>query len=150
MRVSQLVSDFFEWRWAPCVGLTAGSLTFVALALLLIPTHFGGQPRAATTLNSFDVPRPQRAPYSSSLSRSLAEAERRPEEDMRGAHTQPPSDRQAPAAGAVVQRGFSPILERPELPPPAPAAVELPAPAPGSVVVIQPVPGGESRESTVQ
>ncbi len=66
MRAPQMVNDFFEWRWAPCVGLTAGSLAFVAFALLLIPTRFDGEPRTARTLSAFDSPRTQRALYASS------------------------------------------------------------------------------------
>src|SRR3954465_12587448 len=88
MRVPQLVSDFFEWRWAPCVGLTAGSLTFVALALLLIPTHLGGEPRVVSTLSSFDSP-PQRAIFSSSLTRSVTEPTARRADDIRVARSLP-------------------------------------------------------------
>ena len=147
MRLPQLVSDFFQWRWAPCVGLTAGSLAFVALALILIPTRFGGEPREVN-LSSYQNPLPQRAIFSSALARSALQSDE-PRTDARGdARPAPPAlPQRAPA-----QRGFSPIIERPEpLPPtPPPAAVEPPAPAPGSVIVVQPVPGGESREVTVQ
>jgi len=150
MRVPQMVSEFLEWRWAPCVGLTAGSLAFVALAILLIPTRFG-EPRVPATLTSFDSPRPQRALYGSSLARSLAEPQR--ELETAGvSRSAPPSSRQITETGAPPQRGFSPILDRPEPPPPpsvvAPAVP--PVPAPGSVLVTQPEPGGPSRESIVQ
>jgi len=153
MRVPQPVSDFFEWRWAPCVGLTAGSLAFVALALLLIPTRVG-EPRAASTLSSFDSPPPQRALYGSSLARRLTEPADPQPNDARVARSQPAAAPQSNETSPAPQRGFSPILDRPEPPPPPPpAAVAPPAPPqplPGSVVVIQPVPGGESREITVQ
>lgn len=154
MRVPQLVSDFFDWRWAPCVGLTGGSLAFVALALLVIPTRVGGEPREVSTLSSFDSPRPQRALFSSALTRSVSEPEARRAEDLRVARSVPPSTPQSNELAAPQQRGFSPILERPEPPPAAPAPVpspaEPPAPAPGSVVIVQPEPGGPSREATVQ
>jgi hypothetical protein len=157
MRVPQMVSDFFEWRWAPCVGLTAGSLGFVALALLLIPTSIAGEPRVATTLSTFDSPPPQRALYGSSLARSLTEpAEPHP----RVARSVPPPAPRSNEMRPPPQRGFSPIIDRPEppAPPPAPPAEVVapvapaapPEPVPGSTITIQPVPGGESREVTVQ
>jgi hypothetical protein len=151
MRAPQLVSDFFEWRWAPCVGLTAGSLAFVALSLLVIPTHFRGEPRESSSLSAFASPEPQRAIFGSSLARSEPDARR---SDLRAASTLSAPIARGTDRGAPPARGFSPILERPEPPPPAPtptpAIAEPPAPAPGSVVVIQPVPGGESREVTTQ
>jgi hypothetical protein len=163
MRAPQWVSDFFDWRWAPCVGLTAGSLAFVALALLLIPTHFGGEPRVVGSLSAYENARPQRAIFSSALTRSEVDAEeRRPDlaRNARIARAAPPPLPQTPEASAPPQRGFSPVLERAEpIPPPAPpvpapapatpappsATAEAPAPTPGTVL-IQPVPGGESRE----
>jgi hypothetical protein len=153
-----MVSDFFEWRWAPCVGLTAGSLGFVALALLLIPTSVAVDPRAASTLTAFDSTPPQRALYGSSLARDLtdrAEAQR----TTRVARSVPPPSPRSNETSPPPQRGFSPIIERPEpapppieaVPPTAPAMpVAPPEPVPGSTVIIQPVPGGESREVTVQ
>jgi hypothetical protein len=161
-----MVSDFFEWRWAPCVGLTAGSLAFVAFALLLIPTRFGGEPRVSTTLSSFDSPRTQRALYGASLARSVTEPEARGLDDARVARFRPRPSPQAGEMAAPPARGFSPILERPAPPPPPPpppplppplapaTVVEAPAPTPapaiGTVTVTQPVAGGESREPNVQ
>jgi len=155
MRVPRLVSDFFDWRWAPCVGLTGGSLAFVALALLFIPTHLGGEPREVSTLSAFDSPRTQRAIYSSALTQSAGEPETRRSDETRVARAAAPSSPPRSEMAAPQQRGFSPILERPEplpaapAPAPAPSVAEPPAPAPGSVVV-QPEPGGSSREATVQ
>jgi hypothetical protein len=152
MRVPQMVSDFFEWRWAPCVGLTAASLAFVALALLLIPSHIGGEPRAAAALNSFSSPR---ALYGSSLAQTLSEPAE-PLDDVRPARSLPPPASRGNARGPAPQRGFSPIIDRPEPPqPPQPTAAtaataEPSQPVPSSTVVIQPIPGGESREVTVQ
>jgi hypothetical protein len=154
-----MVSDFFEWRWAPCVGLTGGSLAFVALAVLLIPTRVG-EPRAITPLNTESSPPPQRALYGSSLARNLTEpAEPRP--NIRVARSMPPPAPRSAEMSPPPQRGFSPIIDRPEPPAPppievvAPVAPVAPAPAPeppppGSTITIQPVPGGESREVTVQ
>ena len=155
MRAPRLVSDFFDWRWAPCVGLTAGSLAFVALALLLIPTRLGGAPRADSTLSSFDSPRPQRAIFSSSLARSATlahratESEDRGSDDLRVARSSPTGP-QGVETSAPPQRGFSPVMERAEPVPALPATGEPPAPAPGTVVVVQPGSGGESREGANQ
>ncbi len=41
---SRALSQFLAWRWAPFAGLVAGSLAFIALALLLIPDHLGSEP----------------------------------------------------------------------------------------------------------
>ena len=152
MRVPQLVSDFVEWRWAPCVGLTAGSLTFVALALLLIPTRLGGEPRVVSTLSSFDNARPQRAIFSSSLTGKLTEPTARLGDDLGVARSLPQPSPQGNETAVAPRRGFSPIIDRPEpLPAPAPAPTAVdppPAPAAGSVVITQPEPGGQARELT--
>jgi hypothetical protein len=152
MRAPQLVSDFLAWRWAPCVGLTAGSLTFVALALVLIPTRIGGEPRLGSTLSTFDSPIPQRAIFSSSLARSMPDRPERRFDEPTVARSLPPPPATSNPTGAPPQRGFSPIIERVETLPPAPAPrpLEPSASASGSVVVVQPVPGGESREVTTQ
>jgi len=152
MRAPQLVSDFLAWRWAPCVGLTAGSLAFVALALLLIPTSFGGEPHVGRTLGSFDDLRSQKAIFSSSLTRSAIEPQERPESQLRVPRSLPVATPPINQAGAPLQRGFSPIIERAETLPPAAAAppAEPSVPAPGTVVVVQPEPGGQSREVPTQ
>lgn len=156
MRLPQLVSDFVQWRWAPCVGLTGGSLAFVALALLLIPTRFGGEPREVDRLSSYQTPAQQRAIFSSALAREAVESDE-PRADARHVVRPTPAPvAQRAHAGAPLQRGFSPIIERPEplpaAPAPAPAPTAEPSAAPaGSVgVVQQPVPAGESREGTAQ
>lgn len=143
MRVPEMVRDFFDWRWAPCVGLTTGSLAFVALALLLIPTRFGSEVRDAATLSSFANAGPREARYASSLSASRPESERQ-HEDFRVARTAPPSGPRTSEARAPLQRGFSPILERPErLEPPAhapPQPVAALALPPVAALVAAPVP----------
>ncbi|MES1172858.1 MAG: hypothetical protein ABUL62_00925 [Myxococcales bacterium] len=178
MRVPPLVSEFFEWRWAPCVGLTAGSLAFVALALLLIPTQFDG---AASTLSSRDesalldrrTAMQPRALLGASLPRSfpgIGRSSEQPSPPARNERVEPPptvSEQAAP-----MQRGFSPVIDRPEPPPapppptppptpPPPVAVEVPpqpapppVPPPAANVVIQqpqqPDADGPRREVTVQ
>ena len=39
MRAARILRDFFEWRWAPCVALTVGSLAYVGLAVLLMAAY---------------------------------------------------------------------------------------------------------------
>jgi hypothetical protein len=174
MRVSPLVSEFFEWRWAPCVGLTAGSLAFVALALLLIPTQFDGAPASSSLASvspAFDRPEspaPQRALFGASLARSLPGIGRNSDQ----ASPPPRPARVEPVAVSepAPQRGFSPVIDRPEPPPPpppppppAPVVEAAPAPAPApvpvatppapapdaNVIVQQPEPDGPRREVTV-
>jgi hypothetical protein len=144
MRTPQVISDFLDWRWAPSVGLTAGSLAFVALALLLIPTSFGPAPAGIVDSGAGilavqqqpSVPR-KRALFSSAIAEGASASD--------GRHAQ------AVAESAPVQRGFSPVADRPEptaqpleqVAPPPP-----PIPEPGSVTVIQPEPDGPSREVT--
>ncbi|HYQ45954.1 MAG TPA: hypothetical protein VER11_28485 [Polyangiaceae bacterium] len=151
MRVPQLVTDFFEWRWAPCIGLTAGSLAFVAFAVLLIPTRIGGEPRVVSALSGYESAQPQRTIFSSSLARNATEHEERAEGERVA--------RAVPAVAAAIstpsrppQRGFSPVLERPEpIIPAAPEAtrLETPPPAPASVAAPQPE-AGPAREVTTQ
>jgi hypothetical protein len=184
MRAPPLVSDFFEWRWAPCVGLTAGSLAFVALALLLIPVQFDGTAGDSSASRSSRSSRegalldrtvevPPRALFGASLPRGLREIGRAPDP------SNPGRERQAPLSPneqvAPTQRGFSPIIDRPEpaqaplpsippppVPPAPPPAVEtaplqqpppLPAPsAPPTSVAQQPQPDpdGPRREVLAQ
>jgi len=145
MRVTQLASDFLDWRWAPCVGLTAGSLAFVALALLFIPTQIDGAPTTGEALSTLDrpsPPRPQRALFGASLSREAASIGRRVT-DSEPSRT---SEQAVPQ-----QRGFTPVAEREAyVPPPAPEPPPAPPPEPGTTIIIQPEPGGPSREVTVQ
>jgi len=167
MRAPPLLRDFFEWRWAPCVGLTAGSLAFVVLALLLIPTRFEGALNAG---NSSDESAlldrtsaiPPRAYLGASLPRSFPSVGRTSEQaspsPVREERAESPPALNEPAAPQA--RGFSPIIDRPAPPPaPAPPPVEvapppLAVPVPASNVVIQqpqqPDADGPRREVTVQ
>jgi hypothetical protein len=122
----------FGWRWAPCVGLTLGSLAFVAFSVLLIPAQFGAAPRpvAEAPERSFDRTSPPapRALYGASLARGLPEFGQRPAAEA------PPTLRPAPppnspeAVAPAPVRGFSPIAERLEPPLPTPVAEAPPAP----------------------
>lgn len=150
MRVPQPISDFVKWRWSPCVGLTAGSLTFVALALLLIPTQFDAAPGGSEVARSFDRPSaaPTRSIFGASLTREAGNLARRPSE-AEPSRPQPPPQAQ-PSDPGPQQRGFSPVAER-EPAPPVVGPTEPPAPVPDAngVILQQPDgPGGPSREVT--
>jgi outer membrane biosynthesis protein TonB len=146
MRTPQVISDFLDWRWAPSVGLTAGSLAFVALALLLIPTSFGPAPAAVVdsstgivAVQQPTIPR-KRALFGSAIAAGVSDRIAR--QPAVAAETSPP-----------VQRGFSPVADRPEPPPqPVPQAAPAPAPPPlpepAAVTVVQPEPAEPSREVT--
>lgn len=136
MRAPRFVSEFLEWRWAPCVGLTAGSLGFVAFALLVIPTRINGPELAPQTFRSPEqasTPSP-RALLGASLTQDVARLKQRVDED------EPTRDMAAPSLptargngghGPPPQRGFSPIIERDEAPPPPlPPREAAPAPTP--------------------
>jgi len=154
MRAPQLVSDFFDWRWAPCVGLTAGSLAFIVLALLLIPTRIDGPTPGNDSLSSLGRAgrsAPQ-ALFGASLAQAIPGAGERTSEPSNFARTArapaPPPDQPA----AATQRGFSPVIDRPEPPPPPPVvetAPPPPAPESGAVIIQQPEPDGPRREVTV-
>ncbi|MET0793950.1 MAG: hypothetical protein ABW061_20690 [Polyangiaceae bacterium] len=177
MRVPPLVSEFFEWRWAPCVGLTAGSLAFVALSLLLIPTQFDGSPALSFPNESAMLTRPTavnppHALFGASLPSNVSSMSRN--SDPASPPSRPERVDPPPASqpAAPIQRGFSPILDRPEPlapPPPAPpppptpqppvapppvapaevAPAQPPSAAPANMVLLQPEPGGPTRELTV-
>jgi len=138
MRVPQMVSDFFEWRWAPCVGLTGGSLAFVAFAVLLIPTRPEGEPRVVTA-SALDNPQPQRAQYTASLARAVPEPDDTQQEHTVArpiVRTPPPTAGRAVPASPPPARGFSPILDRPPPPMPVPTPMAVPPPMPAPPVPV--------------
>jgi hypothetical protein len=113
MALPPVISDFLDWRWMPCVALTAGSLVFVGLAVLLIPSQIDGA-KPTASLSSFDRPA---APPSTTFGASLP---------------------QSPMMGEPVRRVMMappappppmPVAERTADPPPAPETPPLPPPA---------------------
>jgi hypothetical protein len=42
MSALKLLSRFLAWRWMPFFALTGGSLAFVGLVVLIVPTNLGG------------------------------------------------------------------------------------------------------------
>ena len=125
MRVPPPLTEFLAWRWMPCAALTAGSLAFVAFAVLLIPSQFDGAPSSAPSVSVFDQPSTgSRAIYSASLAQGVAVAQHATEEPS------PPHLRAQPVPVAQPTppppRGFSPVIERAD--PPAPPPPEMPPP----------------------
>ncbi len=55
MRAPRWFREYAEWRWAPTLALTLAALTFIALALLLIPTQVVPAPNAATAGAEFQT-----------------------------------------------------------------------------------------------
>ena len=127
MRMPPIIQDFLAWRWAPCAALTAGSIAFVGLAVLLIPSQFEAA-RSAESVSVFDRPASgSQAIYSASLAQGAALAQNAVA--PRAAEAVPPRLRAQPIIPAVPQvRGFSPVLARPEPPPAPPEAAPPPAP----------------------
>ena len=146
MRVPRLISECIEWRWAPCVGLTAGSLAFVALSLLLIPKQIESAPPLADSwqVNRAGVASQQRALFGASLVQGN-ESMAQPHSDS---ETAPGTIAPDPAQAVAVlgSRGFSPIADRGQAP--TPEAEPAPTSEPGRVVLQQPEPGGPAREVT--
>ena len=152
MQIPQPISDFVRWRWAPCVGLTAGSLTFVALAVLIIPAQFEEAPGSSQVRSSFGQPGlpAKRAIFGASLTREAGNLARQPSDDAPSRAQPTPV---APPSDPGMQRhGFSPVAER-EPAQPAVGPTESPPPPTNAdgVILQQPDgPGGPSREEPNQ
>jgi len=135
MRAARIVRHFLEWRWAPCVALTAGALAYVGLAVLLIPSELGSGPSSAGGTAVFA--RPSQLPntaFASSLTQSSFES-------MPSTHEATPRPAVLPRAAepvTVPRRGFSPPIEQPEAPPPPPPP---PPPPVVQAPVVQPPAG---------
>jgi hypothetical protein len=117
MQVPPPIKEFLRWRWSPCVALTAGSLAFVALAVLLIPGQVDGEPRQQ--LSVFD--RPRAAPtamLNASLAQGVSMTERAAED------VSEPRLREQPIA---MPRAPAPPIERAEVVTPPPPPVSPPA-----------------------
>ena len=152
MRAAQIFREFFEWRWAPCVGLTAGSLAYVGLALLIIPSQIDGSSHppdggpavnAATALTN--------TAFASSLTQSsFAAAVPAAREPM---HRPAPPTPTFNDAASPPRRGFSPPIDQPPPPPPPPPpapvqAAAAPTPTPGATPA--PAPGQAAPPPTQQ
>jgi outer membrane biosynthesis protein TonB len=123
------------WRWAPCVALVLGSVSFIAFALVAIPDRIG-HVNAESSNDGLHLgaalARTQPTPASpddwSGDTTNTAAAT--PSPGVRS-----PSSVTQNADGSFPKRGFSPPLERPE-----PPAVSAPPPQPIQLNVPPPVP----------
>jgi outer membrane biosynthesis protein TonB len=115
MRAAQVIRDFFEWRWAPFVGLTVGSLAYVGLAVLIIPSQIDGGAPASERSTAFNTTAalPNTA-YASALTQSSFSTAPTVREPIHRAPPPPPPVSDPP------RRGFSPPIEQPDPPPPPP------------------------------
>ena len=122
--------EFLEWRWTPCVALIAGSLAFVGLALLVIPSQLESAPRSASIAGFGEPQAAPRTLFEASLAQGASLATDHTADELRAPTLRPqPVPAAAPPATPPV-RGFSPVIERaaPETPPPPPPPPSLPAP----------------------
>ncbi len=127
MRTSQTVREFFEWRWAPCVALTAASLAWVGLAVLIIPSQLGSNAHTSDGATAFNAsPVLPNTAFNSALTQTaFTSVTTPPLQPVRRAISPPAamplSTSNDPAGAAPIRRGFSPPIEQPEAPPPPPA-----------------------------
>src|SRR4051794_30232392 len=116
MRAAKIVRDFFDWRWAPCVGLIVGSLTYVGLAVLLIPSQLDPAAPSASRPTGFEQPA---AAPNTAFASSLTQGSLVGSPTVRDPVHRLPLPATADAA-STPRRGFSPPIEQPPAPPPPP------------------------------
>ncbi len=135
MRAGQIVRDFFEWRWAPCVALTVGSLAYVGFAVLLIPSQLdSGSASSDGSNESAAFARAAMQPNTAFAS-SLTQGSIVTTPPMRDAIQRVPTPAPPSDPASVPRRGFSPPLEQPPPPPPPPPPpVQIATPVPPPVV----------------
>jgi len=141
MRASQVIRDFLEWRWTPCVALTAASLAWVGLAVLFIPNRLGSNEPPNSGASTFsEVPVLPNTAFNSALTQSAFTST----QPIRRVAPPPIATANEP----VIRKGFSPPIEQPAAPPPPPpapvtqAAPPPPVPSP-PVNVAPPTPPAE-------
>jgi hypothetical protein len=141
MRALKLWSDIIQWRWAPTVAIALGALSYVSLAVLIIPDRLGdasGTPSLG--VNALSAARSSGSLFGASVSgaaqHEAGDTDTSSNSGLQGV-VHGSSPRQVMQSG-FPRRGFTPPLPRPEpeVPPPAPA----PPPPPPPAIVIQPPP----------
>jgi len=139
MRTPKIIFDFVRWRWAPTVALSLGALSYVALAVLLIPERIGDSA-------GLDPGTARGASFAARIGSTTTDETSTAVADVTPAR---PAMDMAPApepVGMPERRGFSPPLPRPEAPPPMPmpmpeqAPPPPPEPTPAIDVMAPPVP----------
>ena len=72
MRALRIWTDIAEWRWTPAVGLALGALSYVSLALLVIPDQIGDDQRnASRSIGTFQSLRNRTSAFAASIAPSL-------------------------------------------------------------------------------
>ncbi|HWA74114.1 MAG TPA: hypothetical protein VG937_17345 [Polyangiaceae bacterium] len=137
MRSLRIWTDIVEWRWTPTVGLALGAVSYVSLALLIIPDRIGDDERNASRVGTFQALRNRTSAFAASIAPSLTDSEPPRAESGAEPAPSPPTPAAQPHPtdeSNFPRRGFSPPLERAEPPPPTPT------PTPEPVVVPPPAP----------
>jgi hypothetical protein len=141
MRSLRIWTDIVEWRWTPTVGLALGAVSYVSLALLIIPDRIGDDERNASRVGTFQALRNRTSAFAASIAPSLTDSEPPRAESGAEPAPSPPTPAAQPHPtdeSNFPRRGFSPPLERAEPPPPPPPPTPTPTPEP--VVVPPPAP----------
>lgn len=124
MRAAQVMNGLIGWKWLPFAGLVGGTLTYVLLAVLLIPSDFGKTP-IPRTAGPAAISRPGSLAESNSddsLDLGASASERpRPRYTPRSSPRPSPPPRPQPPAR-------TPAIIQPPPPPPPPPAAAPPAP----------------------
>jgi hypothetical protein len=110
----KLVVEFVGWRWAPAVGLLAASALYVLIVVGLVPSEIGvpvANAKFGTHLSD------GRMGSSETVANTYATSTSTPETTPASAPATPMRRMGNPEFG---RRGFSPVLDRPEPPSPAP------------------------------
>ena len=143
MRALRIWTDIAEWRWTPAVGLALGALSYVSLALLVIPDQIGDDARK-TSIGTFQSLRNRNSAFAASIAPSLTDSEASRTDSVNAIAPTPPSPQ--PVAHVdesnFPRRGFTPPLERVEPAPPPP-----PPPPPAPEIVVQPPPPPPAAEA---
>lgn len=133
------IPKLLTWRWAPCLALVLGALSFCAFALLAIPDQIGAlEPGSSSMRLGNQLSRTQTAPGTGNWSDSEASGEG---DEGKASSASPANHLASRAAGSFPKRGFTPPLDRPE-PPPGEAPPPVPAPPPAAIPA--PSPEGEA------
>lgn len=130
MKALSRVLELARWRWTPFLALVGGSLVYVVLVVLLVPSRIGetrSLRRTASATDEFRGVSPRGG--------SLANTMRAPPPPQGASFMQPPPQPVAPAIDppspdSPSRFGFSPPLPRPEAPPPPEPPPVAPPPAP--------------------
>lgn len=149
------IPKLLTWRWAPCLALVLGALSFCAFALLAIPDQIGGlEPGSTSTLRlGNQLSRTQTTPGAGDWSDS--EPSSAGDEGTPSAAS-PANHLASRTSGNFPKRGFTPPLDRPMPPPaadpppppvaaPMPPPVSSPAPAQPPAVPAVPAPPSEAE-----